>query len=188
MATQVAFLARLSQLAQPGRDRAGVAPSRVGVAAEGSPVVGARGVRVGVGVEVGRTKAAGVRCRASLIEPDGGRLVELVAPEEGVRRAALRREAASLPHRVRLDRVEKEWLHVLSEGWASPLRGFMREHEVLQALHVNALRGDAGRMVNMSVPIVLSVGDAQRRAIQADGATRITLVDDRDRPVAVLSE
>jgi hypothetical protein len=33
----------------------------------------------------------GLRCRASLIEPDGGRLVDLVAPEEGGRRAALRR-------------------------------------------------------------------------------------------------
>jgi 3'-phosphoadenosine 5'-phosphosulfate synthase len=130
-----------------------------------------------------------VRCRAGgLIEPDGGRLVELVAPEEGGRRAALRREAAALPHRVRLSRVDTEWVHVLSEGWASPLRGFMRENEFLQALHFNAVRGDDGSMVNMSVPIVLAVDDAQRRAILASGATSVALVDDHDRPVAVLSD
>jgi 3'-phosphoadenosine 5'-phosphosulfate synthase len=192
MATQAAFLAGFSQLAaQPGRDRAvGVAvapapgPARVAVAAVGS-------AKLGVKAGTSRTAAVarlGVRCRASLIEPDGGRLVDLVAPEEGGRRAALRREAAELPHRLRLGRVDKEWVHVLSEGWASPLQGFMREHEFLQALHFNAIRGQDGRMVNMSVPIVLSVGDAQRRAIQADGATRVALVDERDRPIAVLTE
>lgn len=168
-----------------------MAPARVAVAAVG---VGSAKVGVRVGVKAGTAEAKavaqrrGVRCRASLIEPDGGRLVDLVAPEEGGRRAALRREAAELPHRLRLSRVDKEWVHVLSEGWASPLQGFMREHEFLQALHFNAIRGADGRMVNMSVPIVLSLGDAQRRAIQADGATRVALVDQRDRPIAVLSE
>lgn len=182
MATQAAFLTRFPQpAAQPGRDRA--APARVSVAA-----IGSAAAKVGVGVGVRAVARRGVRCRASLIEPDGGRLVDLVAPEEGGRRAALRREAASLPHRVRLGRVEKEWVHVLSEGWASPLQGFMREHEFLQALHFNAIRGEDGRVANMSVPIVLSLGDAQRRAILADGATRVALVDDRDRPIAVLSE
>lgn len=185
MATQAAFLAGFPQLsAQPARGRVGLAsPARVAVAAIGSAQVGAKAVAAAKAVE-----RRVVRCRASLIEPDGGRLVDLVVPEEGGRRAALRREAASLPHRVRLGGVEKEWVHVLSEGWASPLQGFMREHEFLQALHFNAIRGADGRMVNMSVPIVLSVGDAQRRAIQADGATRVALVDDRDRPIAVLSE
>ncbi|CAL4918990.1 unnamed protein product [Urochloa decumbens] len=188
MATQAAFLAGFPQLAaQPGRDRAGTgAPARVSVAAIGSAKVGVA-VKVGGGARVGVARR-GAPCRASLIEPDGGRLVDLVAPEEGGRREALRREAASLPHRVRLGRVDKEWVHVLSEGWASPLQGFMREHEFLQALHFNAIRGEDGRMVNMSVPIVLSVGDAQRRAIQADGATRVALVDDRDCPIAVLSD
>jgi len=190
MATQAALFAGFSQLAaQPARDRdrAGTgAPARVGVAAIGGARAG--GVKAGGAGWAAAAAPRGVRCRASLIEPDGGRLVDLVAPEEGGRRAALRREAASLPHRLRLARVDKEWLHVLSEGWASPLQGFMREHEFLQALHFNAIRGADGRMVNMSVPIVLSLGDAQRRAIQADGATRVALVDDRDCPLAVLSE
>jgi 3'-phosphoadenosine 5'-phosphosulfate synthase len=64
----------------------------------------------------------------------------------------------------------------------------MRETEFLQALHFNAVRGGDGAMVNMSVPIVLAVDDAQRRAILASGATSVALVDDHDRPVAVLSE
>jgi 3'-phosphoadenosine 5'-phosphosulfate synthase len=175
MATQAAFLARLALL-QPGSGDHVVAPARVRVA---GPVAGNKAV----------AKARrGVRCRANLIEPDGGRLVDLVAPEEGGRRAALLREAAALPHRVRLGLVDKEWVHVLSEGWASPLRGFMREAEFLQALHFNAVRGQDGRMVNMSVPIVLAVCDAQRRAIEADGTTRVVLVDDRDQPIAILSE
>lgn len=169
MATQAAFLVKFPQLAlsaQPSRGQSWVAVAAGKVAAP-----------------------RGVRCRAGgLIEPDGGRLMELVAPEQGGRRAALRREAAALPHRVRLGRVETEWVHVLSEGWASPLRGFMRESEFLQALHFNAVRGDDGKLVNMSVPIVLAVDDAQRRAIEASGATRVALVDDHDRPVAVLSE
>ena len=191
MATQAAFLAGFSQLAaQPGRDRAvAVAPARVSVASVGSAKVGVRvGVKAGTAEAAAVAQRRGVRCRASLIEPDGGRLVDLVAREEGGRRAALRREAAELPHRLRLSRVDKEWVHVLSEGWASPLQGFMREDEFLQTLHFNAIRGQDGRMINMSVPIVLSVGDAQRRAIQADGATRVALVDERDRPIAVLSE
>jgi 3'-phosphoadenosine 5'-phosphosulfate synthase len=179
MATQAAFLVRLPQLAllQPGGGDHAVAPARVRLA---GPVAGNKAVAA--------KARRGVRCRANLIEPDGGRLVDLVAPEEGGRRAALQREAAALPHRVRLGRVDKEWVHVLSEGWASPLRGFMREAEFLQALHFNAVRGEDGRMVNMSAPIVLAVGDAQRRAIQADGATRVVLVDDRDQPIAILSE
>nr|BAA36274.1 plastidic ATP sulfurylase [Oryza sativa Indica Group] len=180
MAMQAAFAASMfPQLAQRrGSDRAVVvappapAPVRVAMRSGGAAAAAARGVR----------------CRASLIEPDGGRLVELVVPEEGGRREAARREAAALAHRVRLGRVETEWLHVLSEGWASPLRGFMREAEFLQALHFNAIRGGDGAMVNMSVPIVLPLGDAQRRAIEASGARRVALVDAADRPLAVLSD
>uniref|UniRef100_A0ACD6A7M2 Uncharacterized protein n=1 Tax=Avena sativa TaxID=4498 RepID=A0ACD6A7M2_AVESA len=181
MATQAAFVVKFpQQLARPSRVQGRpVPPARVGIAVSRGPA----------GKSVSAAAPRVVRCRAGgLIEPDGGRLVELVAPEEGGRRAALRREAAALPHRVRLGRVDTEWVHVLSEGWASPLRGFMRENEFLQALHFNAVRGDDGTMVNMSVPIVLAVDDAQRRAILASGATSVALVDDHDRPVAVLSD
>lgn len=126
-----------------------------------------------------------LRVGCSLIEPDGGALVDLVAPA-GPAREARRREAALLP-RVKLSRIDLEWVHVLSEGWASPLRGFMREAEFLQTLHFNCLRlGDGGAVVNMSVPIVLAIDDDQKRAI--GDHRRVALVDADDNPVAILSE
>lgn len=82
--------------------------------------------------------------------------------------------------------MDLEWVHVLSEGWASPLQGFMRESEFLQALHFNSVRCRNGSVVNMSVPVVLAVDDEKRREI--GGCERVVLVDDEDKPVAILSE
>ncbi|KAF8008142.1 hypothetical protein BT93_K1972 [Corymbia citriodora subsp. variegata] len=125
---------------------------------------------------------SGFRVRSALIEPDGGRLAELVV-EEPLRRARTR-ESLALP-RVKLSRIDLEWVHVLSEGWASPLRGFMRESEFLQTLHFNALRLDDGTVVNMSVPIVLAVDDADRHRIGE--SSKVALFDADDNPVAILS-
>ena len=47
-------------------------------------------------------------------------------------------EDGSLPQ-ARLNDIDVNWLHVISEGWAPPLRGFMREGVLLQALHFNSL-------------------------------------------------
>lgn len=123
------------------------------------------------------------RVSASLIDPDGGKLVELLVEER--LRGEKRREAAGLP-RIKLSRINLEWVHVLSEGWASPIRGFMRESEFLQTLHFNALRLDDGSFVNMSVPIVLDIDDAQKRRIGE--STRVALVDSADKVVAILNE
>lgn len=39
--------------------------------------------------------------------------------------------------------LDREWVQVLAEGWASPLKGFMREREFLQVLHFgNLLDGE----------------------------------------------
>lgn len=46
---------------------------------------------------------------------------------------------------------------VLSEGWAYPLRGFMREDQYLQTLHFNCLVKDVGAPTNQSLAIVLPV-------------------------------
>jgi 3'-phosphoadenosine 5'-phosphosulfate synthase len=101
--------------------------------------------------------------RSSLIDPDGGALVDLVAAPD--RRAALRAEADRLP-RVRMTPIDLQWAHVLAEGWASPLRGFMREDEYLQALHFNCIRlPDGVARVNMSLPIVLAIGDDDKDQI-----------------------
>ncbi|CAA6658606.1 unnamed protein product [Spirodela intermedia] len=110
----------------------------------------------------------------NLIEPDG-------PGWETKRREAL---LSSIPQ-IKLSRIDLEWVHVLSEGWASPLRGFMREAEFLQTLHFNCLRLEDGTVVNMSVPIVLAIDDSQKQAIGEN--SKVTLVDDNNKPVAILS-
>ncbi|XP_031406877.1 ATP sulfurylase 2 [Punica granatum] len=100
--------------------------------------------------------------KSSLIDPDGGALVDLVVPEAEAGPKAV--EAESLP-KVRLTRIDLEWVHVISEGWASPLKGFMREREYLQSLHFNCLRMEDGSIVNMSLPIVLAIDDETKEAI-----------------------
>lgn len=92
-------------------------------------------------------------------------------------------EAKTLPT-LNLSVVELQWLQVLSEGWAYPLRGFMRENEYLQALHFNCLLNDDDSVrENQSVPIVLSCtqGDKDRLA----GSDAIALLYN-DEPVATL--
>lgn len=108
--------------------------------------------------------------RSSLIDPDGGSLVDLVVPEG--HRALKISEAEAMP-RVRLTRIDLEWVHVLSEGWASPLKGFMREEEYLQSLHFNCLRMKDGSLVNMSLPIVLAIDDEDKERIGGSGSVAL---------------
>ncbi|CAH2046571.1 unnamed protein product, partial [Thlaspi arvense] len=126
----------------------------------------------------------GLAVKSALIEPDGGKLMNLVVEES--RRRAMKREAETVPVRIRLDRVDLEWVHVLSEGWASPLRGFMRQSEFLQTLHFNSIRLEDGSVVNMSVPIVLAIDDEQK--IRIGDSDRVTLVDSLGNPIAILSD
>ncbi|XP_058105401.1 ATP sulfurylase 1, chloroplastic-like [Magnolia sinica] len=123
------------------------------------------------------------RISCGLIEPDGGKLVELVVRES--QRDERRKEAVWAP-RIELSRIDLQWVHVLSEGWASPLRGFMRENEFLQTLHFNSLRLDDGTVVNMSVPIVLAIDDEQKQAIGQ--SRKVALVDSDENLVAILND
>ncbi|XP_065881095.1 ATP sulfurylase 2 [Euphorbia lathyris] len=100
--------------------------------------------------------------KSSLIDPDGGAVVDLVVPES--LRGAKAFEAASMP-KVNLTKIDLEWVHVVSEGWASPLKGFMRENEYLQSLHFNSLKMEDGKFVNMSLPIVLAIDDETKERI-----------------------
>ncbi|KAJ4702094.1 ATP sulfurylase [Melia azedarach] len=109
--------------------------------------------------------------KSSLIEPDGGALVDLVVPES--ERGLKTTEAESMP-KVQLTKIDLEWVHVISEGWASPLRGFMRENEYLQSLHFNCLRMEDGSIVNMSLPIVLAIDDETKERIGS--STNVGLV------------
>ncbi|CAH8385493.1 unnamed protein product [Eruca vesicaria subsp. sativa] len=60
--------------------------------------------------------------------------------------------------KVKLTKIDLEWVHVISEG-------FMREDEYLQSLHFNSLRMNDGSLVNMSLPIVLSIDDETKEKI-----------------------
>ena len=123
--------------------------------------------------------------RCNLIDPDGGSLVNLISPE--TRKDLKRLEALSSgQQKIKLSRIDLEWVHVLSEGWASPLSGFMREAEFLQTLHFNFLRLNDGSLVNMSVPIVLAIDDLQKQEI--GNSSDVTLVDENDHPVGKLSK
>ncbi|KAF3446761.1 hypothetical protein FNV43_RR11941 [Rhamnella rubrinervis] len=132
------------------------------------------------------TMHASKRCvqssiKSSLIEPDGGVLVDLVVPES--ERAARTLEAETLP-KVGLTEIDLEWVHVISEGWASPLKGFMREDEYLQSLHFNSLRTKDGSVVNMSLPIVLAIDDETKERIGS--STNVGLVGPNGDLVGIL--
>lgn len=48
------------------------------------------------------------------------------------------KEAENLPS-VEISKLDLQWVQVLSEGWASPLRGFMTERQYLQSQHFGCL-------------------------------------------------
>ncbi|CAD6996646.1 bifunctional 3'-phosphoadenosine 5'-phosphosulfate synthase [Ceratitis capitata] len=96
---------------------------------------------------------------------------------------SLLHEAESL-HSIPLTEVDLQWVQVLSEGWASPLKGFMREDIFLQTIHFNsiAVDGDSARK-NQSVPIVLSVATDTKNKL--DGVSSVALTFN-NKPIAIL--
>jgi 3'-phosphoadenosine 5'-phosphosulfate synthase len=98
-------------------------------------------------------------------------------------RTAKTAEAATL-EAVTVTEVDMQWIHVLGEGWASPLRGFMREDEYLQTLHFNAIRMPDGSVTNMSVPIVLAISEADKTRL--DGQKAFALKSPAGENVAIL--
>lgn len=119
--------------------------------------------------------------KSSLIDPDGGSLIDLVVPD--TQRDLKVSEADKLP-KVKLTQIDLEWVHVISEGWASPLKGFMREDEYLQSLHFNSFRTKDGSVVNMSLPIVLALDDEAKEGI--GGSSDVTLIGPGGDSVAIL--
>lgn len=89
-------------------------------------------------------------------------LVDLLVPS--AERAAFESHASKL-EKLPLTQMELEWVHVLSEGWASPLDGFMTEEQYLQSLHYEHLIIDK-EFVPMAVPIVKACTAEEKAKIE----------------------
>ena len=137
-----------------------------GVGAAGAAAAGATGLAAaaaGAGAGAG-TPAPGAPAPARPPTP----AVDLLVPEG--ERAAAMTEALTLPPVLLRDvdvhwlqvralhtiliyqsrgmciNLDVHWLQVLAEGWAAPLRGFMREGVLLQTLHFNSVLVDEHQM------------------------------------------
>lgn len=96
---------------------------------------------------------------------------------------SLLHEAKSL-HSIALTELDLQWVQVLSEGWAHPLKGFMREDIFLQTIHFNSIAtDDATTRKNQSIPIVLAVTEDIKNKL--DGVSSVALTY-KDKPVAIL--
>ncbi|CAG9825208.1 unnamed protein product [Phaedon cochleariae] len=78
---------------------------------------------------------------------------ELFVPEFRLKEAI--NEAQNNP-KIDIGLIDLQWIQVLSEGWAYPLKGFMRENELLQVLHFNTIEKN-GERISQSIPIVLAI-------------------------------
>nr|BAF35979.1 ATP sulfurylase/APS kinase [Molgula tectiformis] len=85
---------------------------------------------------------------------------ELFVPKDQVEE--YKTKAENLPT-LNITKLDLQWLQVLSEGWATPLSGFMREREFLQSQHFGCLL-DSG-ITNQSVPIVLPVSNDDKERL-----------------------
>ena len=142
---------------------------------------------------------------SGLAEPDGGELVNQIVPADQL--AAKQAEAATLPQ-VPLTDLDVNWLQVIGEGWAAPLKGFMREGTLVQCLHFNSMLVDQNNFTGMGgyatsptnwmqdafppdatrasmpVPIVLPITDFTRRAVGE--AKAVALTNSAGVPLAIL--
>ncbi|CAE8657167.1 unnamed protein product [Polarella glacialis] len=109
-----------------------------------------------------------------------GQLVDLLVP--AAKHDALLTAAKAMPQ-LTLSEEELQWVHVLSEGWASPLEGFMTEDQYLQSLHYEHVLVN-GEFVPMPVPIVKACTAKEKDAIK--GVPAIALVDSAGAIVATM--
>ena len=82
----------------------------------------------------------------------------------------MKKSADGLPS-LEISELDLQWVQVLSEGWAKPLKGFMREKQFLQSQHFNCLLD--GETANQSVPIVLPVKNEDK--MRMEGCPAIAL-------------
>ena len=142
-----------------------------------------------------------------LPNPDGDEIIDLHVPEH--LKAERSAEADTLP-KVLITDLDLNWLQVIGEGWASPLKGFMREGTLLETLHFNSILVDpfnltsnkyieasktnfesfkefrAPERVSMSVPITLSCTSYTKAAIESSPHDAIALTTQMGNVVAIL--
>eukprot|EP00578_Thalassiosira_sp_NH16_P021144 CAMPEP_0181093960 /NCGR_PEP_ID=MMETSP1071-20121207/9729_1 /TAXON_ID=35127 /ORGANISM="Thalassiosira sp., Strain NH16" /LENGTH=1114 /DNA_ID=CAMNT_0023176239 /DNA_START=63 /DNA_END=3407 /DNA_ORIENTATION=- len=142
-----------------------------------------------------------------LPNPDGDEVIDLHVPEH--LKAERRAEAEGLP-KVLITDLDLNWLQVIGEGWASPLKGFMREGTLLEVLHFNSILVDPFNLtdnvnmqssttdfqtfkefrppdrVSMSVPITLSCTSYTRDLIESSPDNSVALTTQMGNVVAIL--
>jgi 3'-phosphoadenosine 5'-phosphosulfate synthase len=138
--------------------------------------------------------------------PDGDEIVDLhMTPSKA---SAARKLADALPKALLTD-IDLNWLQTIAEGWAAPLKGFMREGPLLQTIHFNSIlvdplniTGSKGmneqktdfldfktvppKRVSMSVPIVLPCTDYTKDMIESSGKKSVALVTKHGNIVGLL--
>ncbi|XP_010830486.1 PREDICTED: bifunctional 3'-phosphoadenosine 5'-phosphosulfate synthase 2 isoform X1 [Bison bison bison] len=110
---------------------------------------------------------------------------ELFVPENKLDQ--VRAEAEALPS-LSITKLDLQWVQVLSEGWATPLKGFMREKEYLQVVHFGTLIDGMflpDGVINMSIPIVLPVSADDKTRLE--GCSKFVLTHG-GRRVAILED
>ena len=144
---------------------------------------------------------------AGLPNPDGDEVIDLHVPEH--LRASKMEEAMGLPKALITD-LDLNWLQVIGEGWASPLKGFMREGTLVEVLHFNSILVDpfnltenydlhssttnfehfkpfrAPDRVSMSVPITLACTEYTKAAIESSNKGAVALTTQMGEIVAIL--
>lgn len=103
-------------------------------------------------------KSAGVNCQ------------DLFVPQNQL--AAKQAEAQTL-ETYELSKLDTQWLQVLSEGWAYPLSGFMKEDDFLTSQHFNTITRNNHKF-NQSVAIVLPVNDEGKAKFEGKSAVCLT--------------
>ncbi|KRX61829.1 Bifunctional 3'-phosphoadenosine 5'-phosphosulfate synthase 2 [Trichinella sp. T9] len=91
----------------------------------------------------------------------GGKVRELFVDES--ERLRLEASLSQMP-KLSLEKIDLQWLQVLSEGWATPLSGFMTETQYLQTLHFNQLIEE--NTISQSIPIVLPVTSEEKAKLE----------------------
>jgi 3'-phosphoadenosine 5'-phosphosulfate synthase len=144
-----------------------------------------------------------------LPNPDGDIMVDLHVPAD--QRVSKQKEAETLP-KVLLTDIDLNWLQTVGEGWAAPLKGFMREGILLETLHFNSILVDPFNVtgnqlrlesptnfdnfsqfpprdrVSMSIPITLSITDFTKIQVEASGRKDVALVTRMGQTVAILRD